>query len=211
VGVGGRRWSAGGPVELRGKQGILCLKRKHGTWVANVASTLLELEPALGERIIGIDSGVKVPAAVLVINTGTCFVGNGRAQQAKKLRAVCKRQGKEARWMRDVNQKLSHQMVAHAQRQGEGVIRLEHRAGIHERRHSTRQRGSRTARTSGGARNARARTNTRLIATWTFHQLATCIAYKAARADIAVDWVDPAYTSQTCPACSQRNQATDRY
>ena len=57
---------------------------------------------------------------------------------------------------------------------------------------------------------ATARKNNRMIATWTFHQLATFIAYKAERAGIAVEWVDPAYTSQTCPACFHRNKAADR-
>ena len=71
-----------------------------------------------------------------------------------------------------------------------GIIRLEHLAGIRQR---TRQR---TARTSRGAK---ARKNNRMIATWTFHQLATFIAYKAERAGIAVEWVDPAYTSQHVP------------
>jgi len=78
-----------------------------------------------------------------------------------------------------------------------GIIRLERLAGIRRR----------TARTSRGAK---ARKNNRLIATWTFHQLAGFIAYKAERAGIAVEWVDPAHTSQICPACFHRNKATDR-
>ncbi|GGO81789.1 hypothetical protein GCM10012289_71550 [Nonomuraea cavernae] len=36
---------------------------------------------------------------------------------------------------------------------------------------------------------------------WSFHQLGHFIAYKAARAGVAVVWVDPAYTSQVCSAC----------
>ena len=48
------------------------------------------------------------------------------------------------------------------------------------------------------------------MATWTFHQLATFIAYKAKRAGITVEWVDPAHTSQIGPACFRRNTATDR-
>jgi len=55
-----------------------------------------------------------------------------------------------------------------------------------------------------------ARTNHRLIATWTFYQLAMFLAYKAERAGMVVEWVDPAYTRQTCPACFHRTNATDR-
>lgn len=199
-------------VEPLGKPGILRIKRKRGKWVADVAYTLPEPEPTTDQGVMGIDLGVKVPAVVHVIGKGTRFVGNGRQQRAKrrqfyarrkqlqhakKVRAARKSRGKEARWMRDINHKLSRQVVSHAQQQGVGVIRLERLAGI---------RG-RTARTSGGAK---ARKNNRLLATWPFHQLATFIAYKAERAGITVEWVDPAHTSQICPACFRRNTATDR-
>jgi transposase len=50
-----------------------------------------------------------------------------------------------------------------------------------------------------------------MMATWPFYQLATFIAYKAARAGIAVEWVDPAHTSQRCPACFRLNTADDRH
>ncbi|WP_245789064.1 RNA-guided endonuclease InsQ/TnpB family protein, partial [Streptosporangium canum] len=36
---------------------------------------------------------------------------------------------------------------------------------------------------------------------WSFHQLGRFIAYKAARAGVALVYVDPAYTSQGCSAC----------
>src|SRR5262245_15731947 len=167
---------------------------------------------------MGVDLGVKVPAVVHVITKGTRFFGNGRVQRAKrrqfyarrkdlqkakKVRAVRKSQGKERRWMRDVNHKLSHEIVSHAQAQGAGVIRMEQLTGI-------RRRTARTSRGADGRKAAKARKHNRMIATWTFYQLALFIAYKAERAGIAVEWVDPAYTSQTCPACFHRNKATDR-
>lgn len=203
-------------VEPLGKPGILRIKRKRGKWVADVAYTLPEPEPTPDTGIMGVDLGVKVPAVVHVIGKGTRFFGKGRKlrakrrqfyarrkelQAAKKVHAVRKSQGKEARWMRDTNHKLSHEIVSHAHTQGVGVIRMEQLAGIRDR---TRQR---TARTSRGAK---ARKHNRTIATWTFHQLAMFIAYKAERAGIKMEWVDPAYTSQTCPACFHRNKATDR-
>ncbi|WP_328588838.1 transposase [Brevibacillus sp. VP] len=36
------------------------------------------------------------------------------------------------------------------------------------------------------------------------------IAYKANMFRIKVEYVNPAYTSQTCPVCSERNKAQDR-
>ena len=204
-------------ARVEGTPGLLRIKRKRGKWIAEVAYTLPEPEPTPGEAIMGVDLGIKVPAVIHIIGKGHRFFGNGRMQrakrrqfyarrkdlqQARKVRAVRKSQGKEHRWMRDINHKLSHQIVSHAHEQGVGTIRMEQLAGIRDR---TRQR---TARTSRGAK---ARKNNRMIATWTFHQLATFIAYKAERAGIAVEWVDPAYTSQTCPACFHRNKADDRH
>ncbi len=205
-----------------GKPGVLRIKLKRGKWVADIAYTLPEPQPTQAQGIMGVDLGIKVPAVVHVIGKGNRFFGNGREQRAKrrqfyahrkrlqkvkKLRAVRKRQGKERRWMRDINHKLSHQIVSHAQSQGVGVIRMEQLAGIRQRTHQ------RTARTSGGAKKTTARTNAknnRMIATWPFYQLSAFIAYKAERLGIHVEMVDPAYSSQTCPACFHRNKARDR-
>jgi IS605 OrfB family transposase len=156
---------------------------------------------------------------VHIIGKGQRFFGNGRMQRAKrrqfyarrkdlqharKARAVRKCQGKEQRWMRDTNHHLSRQIVTHAKAQDVGIIRMEQLAGI-------RQRTARTSRGATGRKAAKARKNNRLMATWTFHQLASFIAYKAARVGIAVQWVDPAHTSQRCPACFRLNAADDRH
>jgi IS605 OrfB family transposase len=200
-------------TEPLGKPGILRIKRRRGKWVAEIAYTLPEPEPTSGERIMGVDLGIKVPAVVHIIGKSHRFFGNGRMQRAKrrqfyahrkdlqkakKVRAVRKNQGKEHRWMRVTNHQLSYQIVSHAHEQDVGTIRMEQLAGIRQR----------TARTSRGAN---ARKNNRMMATWTFHQLATFIAYKAERAGIAVEWVDPAHTSQRCPACFHLNTADDRH
>jgi putative transposase len=166
---------------MLGTPGLLRINRKRGKWIAEVAYTLPAPEPTTGEGIMGIDLGIKVPAVVHIIGKGNRFFGTGRMQRAKrrqfyarrkvlqhakKVRAIRTSQGKEARWMRDTNHKLSHQVVSHAHEQGVGIIRMEHLAGI----------GQRTARTSRGAPGrtaAKARQNNRMMASWTFQQLAT--------------------------------------
>jgi putative transposase len=205
-----------------GKPGLLRIKRKRGRWIAEIALTLPEPEPTSGEAIMGIDLGIKIPAVVHIIGKGSRFFGNGRSQRmrrrryyagrktlqrAGKVRAVRKSEGKERRWMRDINHKLSRQIVDHAHEQGVGVIRLEELAGIRPRI------SQHTACKSGGVNRlkaAKARKNNRMKNTWSFCQLTAFMTYKAERLGICVEQVDPAYTSQTCPACFEKNKADDR-
>jgi putative transposase len=199
-------------VAIEGKAGILRIKKKRGKWIADIAVTLEDAQPSDGTGVMGIDLGLKVPAVVYVSGKGTRFFGNGRnlrhmrrrisarrkkLQKAKKTRAVKKSKGKERRWMKDSNHKLSRQIVNHAHQQGVGTIKIETLQGIRKGTTST-------------SRGASARKNNRLKNSWSFYQLTLFITYKAERLGIAVEQVDPAYTSQECPACSVRNKAQDR-
>lgn len=71
------------------------------------------------------------------------------------------------------------------------VIRLEQLANIRQ-----------TTRTS--------RKNEKNLYTWSFYRLSQFIEYKAKLEGIKVEYVNPAYTSQTCPKCSEKNKAQDR-
>ena len=210
------------PVALDGTPGLLRIKRKRGRWIAQIALTLPEPEPATGEAIMGVDLGIKLPAVVHIIGKGSRFFGNGRSQrfrrrgfyagrkrlqQAGKVRAVRKSRGKERHWMRDINHKISRQIITHAHEQGVGIIRLEELAGIRPR---ISQRTARTSRGATARKAAKARKNNRMKNTWTCLQLTQFITYKAERLGIRVEQVDPAYTSQICPACFEKNTADDR-
>ncbi len=199
-------------IPFVGVAGVLRIKKKRGKWIADITMTMAKPAPSAGQDVMGIDLGIKVPSVTYSSGSGTRFFGNGRyqrvmrrqfyarrkrLQQAKKGRAVKKSQGKEARWMKNINHQLSRQMVNHAHEQGVGTIKVEALAGIRKR----------TTRTSGGAK---ARKNNRMHNNWSFSQLTAFITYKAARLGIKVEQVDPAYTSQECPACSARNKAHDR-
>lgn len=189
-----------------GKPGILRVKKKRGKWIADITLTQDEVLPTEGQAVMGIDLGLKVPAVTYVGGKGTRFFGNGRYQRhmrrrfyarRKKLQKAKKSKGKERRWMKDSNHKLSRQIVNHAHAQGVGTIKIESLHGI--------RKG--TTRTSRGAK---ARKNNRMKNSWSFYQLSQFIAYKAERLGIRIERVDPAYTSQECPACGARNKAQDR-
>lgn len=211
------------PHNPAGSPGLLRLKRQRQRWIAEIAYTLPTPEPTTAEAVMGVDLGLKIPAVVHVLGKGTRYLGNGRyqrmrrrrfyagrktLQKAGKVPAVRRSRGKERRWMRDVNHKLSRQIVNQAQQQGVGLIRVEELAGIRPR---ITQHSQHSARTSRGTQRHRAvRKHNRMHNTWPFYQLATFITYKAQRLGIRVEQVNPAYTSQTCPACFARNQAIDR-
>ncbi len=199
-------------IQMEGKLGLLRIKKKRGKWIADITMTLPDAPETEGQAVMGVDLGIKVPAVAHIAGKGTRFFGNGRyqrhmrrrfyarrkkRQQARKMRAVRKSQGKEARWMKNVNHQLSRQMVNHAHEQGVGTIKIEALAGI--------RKG--TTRTSRGAT---ARKNNRMNNSWSFSQLTMFLTYKAERLGIKIERVDPAYTSQECPACSARNKAQDR-
>ena len=199
-------------VELVGLPGILRIKKKRGKWIADVTMTQAQPTPSSDEGVMGIDLGIKVPAVAHIRGKGTRFFGNGRyqrhmrrrfyarrkkLQKARKTRAVRKSQGKERRWMKNLNHQLSRQIIHFAHEQGVGMIKVESLHGI--------RRG-----TTSTSRGAKARKNNRMKNSWSFSQLTMFIRYKAAHLGIRVEAVDPAYTSQECPACSARNKAQDR-
>ena len=199
-------------IQLEGVAGILRVKKKRGKWLADVTMMTPKPEPSTEQGVMGVDLGIKIPAAVYVVGKGTRFFGNGRyqrsmrrrfytrrkkLQKAGKTRALKKSKGKEARWMKNINHQLSRKIVNHAAKNGVGIIRVEQLSGI--------RKG--TTRTSRGAA---ARKNNRMQNSWSFYQLTLFITYKAERLGIKIEQVDPAYTSQECPACSARNKAQDR-
>ncbi|WP_433249068.1 RNA-guided endonuclease InsQ/TnpB family protein [Actinomadura nitritigenes] len=157
---------------------------------------------------IGVDRGIVNLATTC---DGTNYQGKGlsryrraqarrRAELQKKkaagsrsaARRLARRKAREGRHAANVNHKIAKQIVADAQRAGRGIA-LEELSGIRGRvRLRRHQRAT--------------------LSTWPFHQLGTCIAYKAQRAGVPFLEVDPAYTSQTCPRCGHvaRGNRPDR-
>lgn len=190
----------------KAKLGLLRVVEKSGKWYAQISVEIPVGESIPGNGEMGVDLGLKVPAVAVTSSGKTRFFGNGRhikyirrkyqqrrrkLGRLKKLSAIRKLGNKEQRWMKDQNHKISRHIVNLAIEEGVSVIKL-------ERLKSIRQ----TARTS--------RKNEKNLHTWSFYQLQQFIKYKANLAGIQVIEVDPAYTSQTCPQCGERNKAKDR-
>lgn len=190
---------------LVNKLGTLRITEKSGKFMAQIAVNAVPMETT-GTDSMGIDLGLKIPAVAITEKGKTIFCGNGRKNKytkrkhrslrrklgkLKKQVAINKLNNREQRWMQDQDHKVSRQLVNFARSNNISTIRLEKLSGIRQ-----------TARTS--------RKNEKNLHTWSFYRLAQFIEYKAVLEGIKVEYVDPRYTSQICPACGMRNKANDR-
>lgn len=191
---------------LNRKLGTLRVTQKGHKWIAQIAVTIPTTTISETGNVLGVDLGLKVPAVAVDSYGCTRFFGNGRQNKykkrkframrkrlgkAKKLKAIKKLNNKEQRYMKHVDHKVSRAIVNFAQQTKVTTIRLEQLANIRQ-----------TTRTS--------RKNEKNLHTWSFYRLASFIEYKANLVGIKVEYVNPAYTSQTCPSCGTKNKAKDR-
>lgn len=190
---------------LKHKLGTLRITKKANKWIAQISVTIPTAQ-GTGLKVMGVDLGLKVPAVAVTDDEKVRFFGNGRQNKyvkrkfrlerktlgkKKKLNAIRNSKDKEQRWMKDQDHKISRAIVDFAKENKISVIRLEKLANIRQ-----------TARTS--------RKNEKNLHNWSFYRLSQFIEYKAKLEGIKVEYVNPAYTSQTCPNCSEKNKAQDR-
>jgi IS605 OrfB family transposase len=190
---------------LKHKLGTLRITQKSGKWIAQISVTIPTIDKT-GTKIMGVDLGLKVPAVAVTDDEKVRFFGNGRQNKyikrkfrserkalgkKKKLNAIRSSKDKEQRWMKNQDHKVSRAIVNFAKDNKISVIRLEQLANIRQ-----------TAKTS--------RKNEKNLHNWSFYRLSKFIEYKANLAGIKVEYVNPAYTSQTCPNCSEKNKVQDR-
>ena len=190
---------------LKHKLGTLRITKKANKWIAQISVTMSTVQRT-GLKVLGVDLGLKVPAVAVTDDNKVRFFGDGRRNKyvkrkfrserkalgkKKKLNAIRNSKDKEQRWMKDQDHKISRAIVNFAKGNKISVIRLEQLANIRQ-----------TARTS--------RKNEKNLHSWSFYRLSQFIEYKANLAGIKVEYVNPAYTSQTCPKCSEKNKSQDR-
>ena len=188
------------------KFGTMRIVIKNHTLVAQIVYEVVEPVLKSDGNVMGIDLGVKCPAVSYCSDGKIKFYGNGRKnkymrrhyaylrkklQSSKKMKAVKRINDKEQRIMRDIDHKISHDIVKEAAAHNVKVIKLERLQNIRS-----------VTRTS--------RKNNRSLHTWSFYRLAQFIGYKAKLAGISVEYVNPAYTSQRCPVCGHVHHANDR-
>lgn len=188
------------------KLGTMRIVYKNHKIAAQIVYEFPEAASKEDGNVMGLDLGIKCPAVSYISDGNVKFYGNGRKnkymrrhyaylrrklQKKKKLETVKRINNKEQRIMRDIDHKISHDVVEAAVKHNVKVIKMERLKNIRS-----------TARTS--------RKNNHSLHSWTFYRLAKFIEYKARLAGIAVEYVNPAYTSQRCPKCGKVHHANDR-
>ena len=188
------------------KLGILRIVYKGKKIVAQIVYEAKEQQYLEEGNIMGVDLGIKCPAVSYISDGHIKFYGNGRKNKymrrhykclrqnyskAKNIDAVKRINNKEQRIMKDIDHKLSREIIETAISHNVKIIKLERLANI---RSTTRK----------------SRKNNHSLHTWSFYRLAQFIEYKARLAGIKVEYVNPAYTSQTCPVCGHVHHANDR-
>ena len=208
------------------KLGLLRITLKNKKIVACIQYEVPNANMIADGRVMGIDLGVKCPAVSYDTNGRIRFYGNGRKnryirrkffderrklQQKKKYRVIKRRKNKERRIMKDVNHKISRQIINEALNQGLSIIKMESlrniRKGITKR---TTRISRKNKRSQYNQYKMMVRRNNRFVNSWSFGQLQKFIEYKAVKAGIQVIYVNPVNTSKECPVCHTVNQSDDR-
>ena len=180
------------PLQFRKGEADLMLVR--GEWCLACCCDVPDVEAVVSNDVIGVDLGV---VNLAVDSNGTVYDGdgvekkrhiyahrrrnlqrNGSRSSKRKLKKIS---GRQARFQKDTNHRISKAIVLTAERTQSGIA-LEDLSGI---RDGVRVR-----------RRQRAR-----IGNWGFYQLRSFIEYKAKRLGIPVTLVDPRNTSRECPVC----------
>ena len=168
---------------------------RDGRWFLYVTVDVPDASPIAPTDFVGVDLGI---ANIATDSDGNVHTGAdvegirkkhnlqrkrlGRRNTKGARKKIRRMRDKEARFRRHQNHVISKAIVRDAKRTDRGIA-LEDLEGIRERV---------TAR--GGERRNR-------LGSWGFAQLGGFIVYKARLAGVAVEFIDPAYTSRTCHEC----------
>ena len=185
-------WSRPCLSKIRYMAGRQCAKK---LW-----QTVYDPEPA--EEPLGVDLGIVNLATDSDGQTYSGAAIEHTRQQVGTLKAALQTRGtksakrhlkqlsgREARFHRDTNHRISKQIVSKAKHSHKGIA-------LEDLRH-IRSRTERTVRKSQRHRHA----------SWAFFQLRAFIAYKAAVAGVPVRYVSPRDTSRTCSQCGHCEKA----
>jgi len=186
------------------RKGEVDLMLVRGKWYLACVCEIADPDQIESKDVLGVDLGVvniafdsdgrsytgaTVEAARQKYNRRRSDLQKGGSKAAK--RKLKKLSGKEARFRKHENHRVSKEIVATAER-SRRALGLEDLTHIRKRVKATRAQRNR-------------------LSSWSFAQLRRFLTYKAVRAGIVVILVDPRDTSRGCPECGvadKRNRPT---
>lgn len=182
---------------------------KKGRFSLHIVVSVPEPEFKRTDEVIGVDLGLNRPA----VTSNRQFLGSRQWKEidrrSLRLRRTLQSKGtksakrhlkklsqKQRRFHRDCDHVLSKRIVQNAPT-GSTIV-LENLTNIRE----TSKMGRGKDKKNVGQK--------RRLHSWTFAQLYSFICYKAQARGIAVEKIDPRYTSQTCSACGYQHRSNRR-
>lgn len=196
-------------LSFEGIFGTAKLIYRHGKFYLNIPVTIEvpDIRPEEIVCIVGIDRGIRFLAVSYDSFGKTKFFSGSEVKRRRlhyfKLKEELKQKGtpssrkrlkeiaeRESRWMKDVNHGVTRELSESYPRGT--LFVLEDLTGI----------GSRT--------KANGKDQNYLHSSWAFYDFEKKLIYKAALNGQMVIKVDPAYTSQRCPACGMVNKYNRR-
>lgn len=143
-----------------------------------------------GNKSMGVDLGIKIPAVAACSNGNYKFFGSGRQDRYKRtlFNAIRKKDKlladrKQTGYMTERANKVASDLISFAVKNEVGFIFMEDLERLNTKKG---------------------------MATWDYFRLYRFINYKAAAFGIKVIKVDARFTSQRCPKCGSLNTANDR-
>lgn len=187
------------------KLGTMRIILRNNKIVAQIIYEVVEPKCLEDGNIMGIDLGLKCPAVSYISNGSVRFYGSGRKNKyirrhykclreqlskEHKIKAIEKIGNKEQRIMKDIDHKISRDIINEAISHNVKIIKMEYLGNVRSKKSNHK--------------------NNYNLFTWSFYRLSQFIEYKARLAGIKVEYIKPAYTSQRCPVCGAINHAKDR-
>lgn len=187
-----------------GKMGTATIHHRRGKWLMHIPLTITVADTQYPTMIVGIDRGIRQIIATYDSNHTTRFVSGREVRdkrgkfkdkrselQRRNTRSSRKRLKKignrENRWMTNVNHCIAKALVESYSQST--LFVLEDLTGIRAVTTAVRKK------------------DRYVQVSWAYYQLGQFITYKAERKGHSVIFVDPRYTSQTCPKCGHREKA----
>lgn len=172
------------------KFGVGQINLSNNTFITTIDVPIKKINNYEPETFIGIDRGINNIATMVILDKNMSFLDseffNGKetrhvrnkfkdyrtgVSQAKRLDLLKQSKGREANWMKYINHTISRKIITKASKFKNPVIKLEELNNFAPK------------------------------LKWNYFQLQQMIEYKAKIKGIPLIYVNPAYTSQTCPKC----------